>query len=81
MREIDTSSECEFTVTCRMSHRWAEQFVGMLYAMERLGRMGLSRSITFYADGDGDFRPRFLLPPDILPTSGHGSDGLRFDAS
>ncbi len=48
-----------FTVTCKMKRRWAEQFLGMLKHMQRLGSMGSSREIAFFSDGDGDYRPKF----------------------
>ncbi len=48
-----------FTVTVRK--RWAVQLIGMLNTMQSLGSMGSSRMIGFYADGDGDFRPKFSI--------------------
>lgn len=48
-----------FTIECEMKDRWVPHFLGMLYQMERLGGQGSSRTVTLYADGDGDFRPRF----------------------
>ena len=62
MAELGTNAATEvitFTVTCTMKRRWAEQFIGMLDCMRRLGSMGSSRTVKFYADGDGDYRPRF----------------------
>lgn len=49
----------EFTVTCKMRRRWAQQFLGMLKTMQYLGSVGRSREVTMFADGDGDFRPQF----------------------
>lgn len=53
-----------------MKDRWVPHFLGMLYQMERLGKQGSSREVTFYADGDGDFRPKFkcLQSNEPLPT-------------
>lgn len=65
----DKFEEVTFTVTCTMRRRWAEQFLGMLKWFEMLGRLGGSRVIKFYADGDGDFRPAFELPNDIEPAA------------
>jgi len=48
-----------FTITCTMRRRWANQFWSMLQHMQRLGSIGSSRKITLFADGDGDFRPKF----------------------
>lgn len=53
-----------FTVTCKMKRRWAKQFTSMLKEMERLGINGSSRNVTFMSDGDGDFRPKFLVVGD-----------------
>lgn len=56
-----------FTVTCTMRRRWAKQFLGMLKWFQMLGSIGASRDITIYADGDGDFRPKFEMPEGIEP--------------
>ncbi len=55
------SQETTFTVTCTMRERWVPQFLGMLKYMEQLGGLGGSRKVTFYSDGDGDFRPKFFV--------------------
>lgn len=57
-------SDVTFTVSCTMKRRWAEQFVGMLRNMQTLGNNGSSRNVTLFADGDGDFRPRFSVDDD-----------------
>lgn len=61
----------EFTVKCRMSERWIPHFLAMLKYMQQLGGLGGSRWVRFYADGDGDFRPKFewdeSLPCDGKP--------------
>jgi hypothetical protein len=63
--------EVEFTVTCRMKARWVPHFLGALAYMQRLGEMGSSRMVSFFSDGDGDFRPQFAfdesLPSDAKP--------------
>lgn len=50
-----------FMLECKMKRRWAAQLLGALKHMQRLGSWGSSRevSVTLYADGDGDFRPKF----------------------
>lgn len=72
-----------FTVSCAMLSRWVPQFLGMLKQMQRLGSISSSREITFYADGDGDFRPRFSWADD-LPAPANGIGGTKgsvlFDA-
>jgi hypothetical protein len=73
-----------FTITCTMKRRWANQFWGMLTHMQRLGSWGSSRDVTFMADGDGDFRPKFdlsgtdLVAAEPLKTSPSGN--TYFDA-
>jgi hypothetical protein len=54
-----TDPKITFRVTCTMNARWARQFLGMLKTMQQLGGMGSSREVAIYADGDGDFRPKF----------------------
>ena len=52
----------------------------MLKYMEQLGGLGGSRKVSFYSDGDGDFRPKFKwsdhLPSDAKPVE--DKDGDRF---
>ncbi len=55
------SQETTFTITCTMRERWVPHFLGMLKYMEQLGGLGGSRKVTFYSDGDGNFRPKFSL--------------------
>jgi hypothetical protein len=57
----------EFLVRCQMKRRWARQFLAMLEYMRLLGSIGSSRRVTFYADGDGDFRPMFTYDPKLCP--------------
>ena len=59
----------KFTITVTMKDRWIPYFLAMLKHMEQLGGWGSSRDVTFYSDGDGDFRPKFEfeegLPFDV----------------
>ena len=55
------SEEVEFTIKCRMPRRWARPFICMLNYMEDCGRQGHSTNVGLFADGDGDFRPSFLI--------------------
>jgi hypothetical protein len=57
----------EFTIKVKMENRWIPHFLGMLKAMQILGGIGSSRWIKFYADGDGDFRPKFETDIKIEP--------------
>jgi len=56
---ISDNETITFTVNCTMTRRWASQFIGMITYMQQLGGNGSSRNVTFYADGDGDYRPKF----------------------
>ena len=49
----------KFTIEIDMADRWVPHFLGMLQYIEHLGKIGSSRRVTFYADGDGDCRPQF----------------------
>lgn len=55
------TKDVTFTIKCTMRERWIPHFLGMLRYMEQLGNLGGSRKITFYSDGDGDFRPKFFV--------------------
>jgi hypothetical protein len=61
--------EVEFTIKCKMKRRWAIQFLSMLKCMEYYGNLGCSREVGMYADGDGDFRPKFEWDIDIEPNA------------
>ena len=49
----------KFTVDCEMEERWVAHFMAVLEEMQYLGAVGSSRHVSLYADGDGDFRPKF----------------------
>jgi len=70
----------KFTITVDMPDRWVPQFLGMLKYMQVLGSVGGSRMVSFFSDGDGDFRPKFEwdenLPAEVEGC--HDSDGDRF---
>ena len=61
----------QFTIKVRMKTRWVSHFLAMLKHMQSLGILGSSRMVSFYSDGDGDFRPKFewdeKLPSDAKP--------------
>lgn len=60
----------KFSINCEMEERWIPYFIGLLKNMERNGEIGHSSMIAFYADGDGDFRPRFdvdVATEDVYP--------------
>lgn len=51
------SEQVKFTLEITMPKRWVKKFLQMLDCMRWCGRGGASRTVAFYADGDGDFRP------------------------
>ena len=73
----------KFTIECEMRERWIPHFLSMLRYMQQLGSMGGSRMVTFYADGDGDFNPKFKwdeeLPSDAKPIEDNGGNRI-YDA-
>lgn len=52
-------SEVQIVIDAKMEERWVGQFIGMLEQMQLLGRIGASRTLAFFSDGDGDFNPKF----------------------
>ena len=73
----------EFTIKVMMKDRWVPHFLAMLKYMEQLGRLGGSRMVSLYSDGDGDFRPRFKwdekLPSNAEPIEDDKGDRI-YDA-
>ena len=73
----------KFLIQVEMQDRWVSHFLSMLRYMERLGGIGSSREVGIYADGDGDFRPKFKwsssLPCDAKPVKDKDGDRL-YDA-
>lgn len=49
----------KFNIECEMEDRWANDFCYFLLELQHNGVIGHSSLIGFFADGDGDFRPRF----------------------
>ncbi len=50
-----------FTIQCEMDARWFPYFLSMIRKMESNGNVGHSCMVGIYADGDGDFRPKFIV--------------------
>lgn len=48
----------EMTIKMKVTEPQALALQAMFEYMEMLGRLGSSRYVAFYADGDGDFRPK-----------------------
>ena len=80
---VSREREVKFIIECEMKDRWVPHFLAMLKYMQQLGGMGSSRLVGIYADGDGDFNPRFKwdesLPSDATPTSDSNGDRI-YDA-
>lgn len=72
----------KFTVEAEMKKRWVPHFLSMLKYMEQLGGGGRSRLVSFYADGDGDFRPKFNFSIDFerVPPSKEEDGDRIYDA-
>jgi len=51
----------KFTIECEIPERWVNDFCAMLEEMQYFGEQGHSGVVGIYADGDGDFRPRFNI--------------------
>ena len=56
----------KFTIESEMEDRWVPHFMAMLKTMQYLGGVGSSRVVGLYADGDGDFRPKFKFKRPIF---------------
>ena len=57
----------KFSVDCEMEPSWVPYFLGMLRTMEQLGKLGGSKWVKLYSDGDGDFRPKFSWSSKVEP--------------
>lgn len=71
------------TIEATMPERWVPHFVGMLNMMQYLGSIGSSRTVALFADGDGDFQPRFEISPEVegaAPAHADSDDGFFWDA-
>ena len=51
----------KFNIECEIPERWVDYFCSFLKHLERNGNIGHSALVGFYADGDGDFRPKFNI--------------------
>jgi len=73
----------KIVIEAEMKDRWVPHFLGMLAQMEWLGNIGSSRNVTLFADGDGDFRPKFTWDTSVVPAgpkTGSAYDETLFDA-
>lgn len=51
----------KFIIECEVPERWVNDFYAMLNSMQSFGNLGHSGVVGIYADGDGDFRPKFNI--------------------
>jgi hypothetical protein len=58
-KSIEDENNVTFKIKVTMKKRWVPHFLGMLDYMRHCGSVGKTRRVTFMADGDGDFRPKF----------------------
>ena len=68
----------KFKVLVEMEERWIPDFLGMLKTMEYLGNVGSSREVSFYSDGDGDYRPKFTFSSELSVKGKKEKDGKFF---
>lgn len=61
----------ELNIKAIFDERWLNDFCSMLKWMESCGNIGHSSIVAFYADGDGDFRPKFEFDKDFIKTNGY----------
>ena len=47
----------KFKLEITIPKRWVNKFIQMLECLRWCGNVGASRTVAFYADGGGDFRP------------------------
>lgn len=50
------AEQVKFNLEITMPKHWTKKFFQMLDCMRWCGNVGASRTVGFYADGDGDFR-------------------------
>jgi hypothetical protein len=64
----------KFIVECEVPERWVDDFCSFLEHLERNGNIGHSALVGFYADGDGDFRPKFTINTEYSKTQGRKTE-------
>lgn len=67
------SKKIELNIKAFIDERWVNDFCSMLKHMELCGNIGHSSVVAFYADGDGDFRPKFEFDKEYRKTNGYWS--------
>jgi hypothetical protein len=59
-----------FNIQVTMEERWVDYFCSFLSYMQACGNWGHSAELSFFADGDGDFRPKFEFDIDYEKKDG-----------
>ena len=67
------SKKIKLNIKAFIDERWVNDFCSMLKHMELCGNIGHSSVVAFYADGDGDFRPKFEFDKEYKKTNGYWS--------
>lgn len=66
----------KFIIECEVPERWVDYFCSFLKHLERNGNIGHSALVGFYADGDGDFRPKFNIQTKYEKTNTKKTDKI-----
>ena len=69
-KELVERQDVTFTIKVSMPGRWVDDFISFLKYMEWCGNVGHSGLVGFYADGDGDFRPKFQITGEYTQKPG-----------
>lgn len=59
-----------FNIQVTVEERWVNDFCSFLKYLESLGNIGHSGIVAFYADGDGDFCPKFEIDTEFTQKEG-----------
>ncbi len=70
----------KFTIEVEMEERWIDYFMSMLNEMECLGKIGSSNTVSIFADGDGDFQPKFESDVEWEKVEPIDYKGIHYDA-
>lgn len=65
------ANKVKFNIEVEMNERWVNDFCSMLRCMQSCGELGHSSVVAFFADGDGDFRPKFKIDREYEKTKGY----------
>lgn len=69
-KELIERQDVTFNVKVTMPGRWVDDFCSFLRTLQAYGIVGHSGLVGFFADGDGDFRPKFEIDREHNPKAG-----------